>query len=160
MRKLIRDRQVVEDHWQTVTTGEAVPATGDVIVPLATFLADTPALLDRQGRLGVLLQPGDGITELAPHLARIALVAINFPVFFDGRGLSCARELRERHGFHGEIRAVGDVQRDVLFGMHRCGFNAFVLPEGKSPESALAAFGDFSTAYQGDVHQPLPVYRR
>lgn len=160
MRKLIRDRQVVEDHWQTVTAGEPVPDGGDVIVPLATFLADTPALLGRQGQLGVLLQPGEGLAELVPHLPQLALVAINFPVFFDGRGLSHARELRARHGFRGEIRAVGDVQRDVLHGMYRCGFNAFVLPEGKAPESVLGAFDDFSTGYQGDVHQPLPVYQR
>lgn len=160
MRKLIRDRQVVEDHWQTVATGEVAPATGDVIVPLATFLADTPALLGRQGRLGVLLQPGEDLAELVPYLPQLALVAINFPVFFDGRGLSSARELRERHGFRGEIRAVGDVQRDVLFGMYRCGFNAFVLPEGKSPESALAAFDNIPAGYQADMHQPLPIYQR
>lgn len=160
MRKLIRDRQVVDDHWQTVAADGTVPATGDVIVPLATFLADTPALLGRKDRIGVLLQPGEGLSELVPHLPQLALVAINFPVFFDGRGLSYARELRERHQYRGEIRAVGDVKRDVVHGMHRCGFNAFQLPEGVAAESMLAAFDDFSTAYQGDVHQPLPVYQR
>lgn len=160
MRKIIRDRQVVEDHWQHIPAGSPVPPTGDVIVTLADFLADTPSLLARSGRLGVRVEPGEGIPELVAHLPAIALVAINFPTFFDGRGLSYARELRERHHYAGEIRAIGDVMRDVMFGMHRCGFNAFELPEGRSPEGALPAFEDFSTAYQGDVNQPSPVYRR
>lgn len=161
MRKIIRDRQVVDgDDWHYIPPGTPVPPAGDVVVTLADFLADTPALLARPGRLGVRIEPGEGISELVAHLPAIPLVAIHFPTFFDGRGLSYARELRERHHYAGEIRAIGDVQRDVILGMHRCGFNAFELAPGKSPEAALSAFGDFSTAYQGDVHQPLPVYRR
>ena len=160
MRKIIRDRQVVDDGWVYLAAGEPVPATGDVVVPLATLQADSAALLARGGRLGVRIEAGEGIAGLVPYLAKLALVCVDFPTFYDGRGLSYARELRERHGYTGEIRAVGDVQRDQLFGMWRCGINAFDLKEGKSLDDALLAWNDFSTGYQADVHEPRPVYRR
>jgi uncharacterized protein (DUF934 family) len=160
MRKIIRDRQAVDDGWVYLAAGEPVPASGDVVVPLATLQADGAALLARSGRLGVRIEAGEGIADAVPHLAKLALVCVDFPTFHDGRGLSYARELRERHGYQGEIRAVGDVQRDQLFGMWRCGINAFDLKEGKSLEDALLAWNDFSTGYQADVHEPRPVYRR
>lgn len=160
MPKIIRDRQLVDDHWQFLKAGEAVPADGDVVVPLSMLVADTGALLSRPGKLGVRIEAGEGIAEIVPHLASLALVAVDFPTMYDGRGLSYARELRERHGYRGEIRATGDVKRDVVHGMHRCGINAFVVRDGQSPENLLAAFSDFSTGYQPDVHEPRPIYRR
>lgn len=160
MRKIIRDRQLVDDHWIYLDAGAPLPADGDVVVPLATFLADAPALLARDGGLGVRLEPGDGVADIVPHLAGIALVCVNFPTFYDGRGLSYARELRERHRYGGEIRAVGDVQRDQVFGMHRCGINAFDVKPGKSIVDTLNGLSDFSTGYQADVYETRPVYRR
>lgn len=160
MRKIIRDREPVDDHW--VYLGAGVPVTDgvDVVVPLAVFLADTAALLARGNRLGVRIEPGEGIADIVPHLGKIALVVLNFPAFHDGRGLSYARELRERHRYSGEIRAVGDVQRDQAHGMYRCGINAFDVKEGKSIVDVLNGIDDFSTGYQGDVYDPRPVYRR
>ncbi|MGB5063692.1 MAG: DUF934 domain-containing protein, partial [Candidatus Competibacter sp.] len=81
------------------------------------------------------------------------------PKFSDGRAYSQARLLRERHGYRGEIRAVGDVLRDQLFFMARCGFDAFEPRADRSLEDALAAFGDFSASYQPAADQPLPLYR-
>ncbi len=161
MPKIILDRQITDDHWINVSNEEALPDSGDIIVSQTRFLADTNALLSRTtGRLGVRVEPGEGIAALVPHLTKITLVGVSFPTFYDGRGLSYARELRERHGYQGQIRAQGNVIRDVVLGMHRCGINAFEIKEGQSPEAMLGAFNDFTNTYQGDVHERRPIYRR
>ena len=160
MRKIIRNRELIDDHWVYLNADEPVPVGTDVVVPLATFLADTAALLARGDRIGVRIEPGEGIADLVPHLAHIALVAVHFPAFHDGRGLSYARELRERHRYVGEIRAIGDVNRDQLHDMYRCGINAFDVKEGTSIVGALIGLDDFSTGYQGDAYDPRPIYRR
>jgi uncharacterized protein (DUF934 family) len=106
------------------------------------------------------LEPADDPAALAGRLAAAARVEVNFPSFTDGRGYSLARLLRERHGYQGELRAVGDVQRDQLFYLQRCGFDAFLLREGEDAGEALGAFHDFSEAYQASVERPEPLFRR
>jgi uncharacterized protein (DUF934 family) len=88
------------------------------------------------------------------------LIAVNFPQFTDGRGYSIARLLRERYSWRGELRAIGDVLRDQLFYLARCGFDAFMLREGQDAQAALAAFNDFSEGYQASVERPQPLFRR
>jgi uncharacterized protein (DUF934 family) len=85
---------------------------------------------------------------------------VSFPKFTDGRGFSTARLLRERYRYRGELRAVGDVLRDQLLFLARCGFDAFALRADQDPDAALAAFEDFTEAYQGGTDQPLPLFRR
>jgi len=108
----------------------------------------------------VVLEPGDDPGALEGSLCRIEALAIRFPSFGDGRGYSIARLLRERYGYRGELRAVGEVARDHLFAMAQCGFDAFQLRAGEDPQAALAAFGDFSEAYQATAARPLPLFRR
>ncbi|MFZ1860513.1 MAG: DUF934 domain-containing protein, partial [Candidatus Competibacter sp.] len=117
-------------------------------------------LLARDEPVGVRLPNTADVTELAEDLPKLAVVALEFPKFSDGRAYSQARLLRERFGYRGEIRAVGDVLRDQLFFMARSGFDAFELREDRSLEEALAAFGDFSESYQPAADQPQPLYRR
>jgi uncharacterized protein (DUF934 family) len=88
------------------------------------------------------------------------MVAVHFPKFNDGRGYSSARLLRERLGFAGELRAVGDVLRDQLFLLARCGFDSFALRADQDPASALSAFKDFSVRYQAATDEVLPLFRR
>ena len=107
-----------------------------------------------------VLQPTDDPAALAGRLGQLALIAINFPKYGDGRGYSIARLLRERYGYKGELRAVGVVARDQLQQMARCGFDSFLLREGEDAQAALAAFDDFSEAYQASAAQPLPLFRR
>jgi len=78
----------------------------------------------------------------------------------DGRGYSIARLLRERYGWRGELRAIGDVLRDQLFYLTRCGFDAFELRAGQDAQAALTALADFSEAYQSSVERPQPLFRR
>ena len=108
----------------------------------------------------LVLQPTDDPALLAGKVGQAAVIAINFPKFGDGRGYSIARLLRERYGYKGELRAVGEVARDHLHAMAQCGFDAFQLREGEDPREALEAFGDFSEQYQATAAQPAPLFRR
>ena len=85
---------------------------------------------------------------------------MNFPKFGDGRGYSIARLLRERYGYQGELRAVGQITRDQLFFMESAASTPSSCARARIPHEALAAFDDFSESYQASVAQPLPLFRR
>jgi uncharacterized protein (DUF934 family) len=138
----------------------ALPDGGRVIVPLAAWQTLREQLLSRLDAIGVWLRGEDDPATLAADFAHVELIAVDFGSFTDGRGYSTARLLRERYGWRGELRAIGDVQRDQLLALARCGFDAFVLPEGGDSHGALAAFDDFTEAYQAAVEPSLPLYRR
>ena len=108
----------------------------------------------------VVLEPSDDPRALAERLPGLKVIAINFPKYGDGRGYSIARLLRERYGYKGELRAIGVVARDHLQLMAQCGFDSFQLRDGEDAQAALAAFGDFSEAYQVSAAQPAPLFRR
>jgi uncharacterized protein (DUF934 family) len=173
MPKLIKNRRLASDSWQLLERGlerwlvagedgfvPDFPDAADLVVPLKLWRLRRDDLLDRSGRSGVWLAADEDPAALAGDLERLALVAVSFPKFSDGRGFSTARLLRERYGFEGELRAIGDVLRDQLLFLSRCGFDAFALRADQDAESALAAFDDFSEAYQGAVDQPQPLFRR
>ncbi len=159
---LILDKKIAADTWTHVAEGAPLPASGNLIVPLTFWIADHAALANRVGKTGVWLKGSDDPAQLdaVRELAKLPLIAVEFAQFVDGRGFSIGRLLRERYGFKGELRAFGEVIRDTIPYLARCGFNAFVLKEGKSLEDALNAFNDFSDAYQNAVDQPVPYYRR
>ncbi|HUM90003.1 MAG TPA: DUF934 domain-containing protein [Candidatus Competibacter sp.] len=159
MRSVIKQRRIVEDHWQHLADDGDVP-TGPVIVSLARWRRDRKMLLERGKPVGVRLPNTADVADLTEDLPLLAVVALEFPKFADGRAYSQARLLRERHGYRGEIRAVGDVLRDQLLFMARCGFDAFELRPDRSLEDALVAFGEFTESYQPAVDQPQPLYRR
>jgi uncharacterized protein (DUF934 family) len=160
MHELIVNRQVVQDEFQGVEELHALEDAHAVIVPLALFLENAQRLLGRSGKTGVHLLPADGLEALAPFLNQLAVITIEFPVFTDGRGYSLARLLREKYGFQGQLRAVGDVFQDQLHYLSRCGFNAFQLRPGESAHEALSGFGVFSEAYQISADIPEPLFRR
>ena len=87
-------------------------------------------------------------------------MALNFPIFRDGRAYSTARLLRDRYGFKGELRATGDVLRDQIFFMRRVGFDAFEVRGDRSIEDALKAFDDFKVTYQPSADESQPLWRR
>ena len=109
-----------------------------VLVPAARFLADAEALAQTRGADRRDLAERPAIAELAPYLDRLALVALVFPGFSDGRAYSQARILRERYGFRGELRATGQVLRDQFLFLLRAGFDSFEV----SKEADAAAFAD------------------
>ena len=180
-KNIILNKKIVADNWQLVGENEVLPAlletTDNLIVPLAIWIKEHAALAQRAGKTGVWLNGADDPAQLQlPVAMGVAaggaggaaggavssppLIAVEFAQFVDGRGYSIGRLLRERHGFTGELRAIGDVLRDQLLALTRCGFNSFALKDGKSLEDALQAFDEFSGAYQNTVDQPVPYYRR
>jgi uncharacterized protein (DUF934 family) len=145
--------------------GLALPA-GRVLVPLAVWQAQREALLARAERaeLGVWLDAGDDPGALADDVARLALIAVNFPKFTDGRGYSTATLLRTRYGYRGELRAIGEVLRDQFNYLTRSGFDALQPRAGRYTDEQLAAavasIADFSLPYQASAQDPLPLFRR
>src|SRR5690606_33389609 len=93
-------------------------------------------------------------------LDSFAVIALNFSVFSDGRNSSNARLLRDHYQDHGDLRSIGDVLRDQLSFIPRCGFNDYPLREARDPHAALASLQDFSEVYQSATDQPLPLFRR
>ena len=155
-----RSGVVHDDAWTRIHHDDAVPDAGDVIIPLARWRELRDADCPHAGRIGVVLGPADDPATLADDLPRLALVAVDFPHFTDGRGFSTARLLRERYGWRGELRAVGDIARDVVYYLSRVGFDTFALRKGEDPAEALAALADFTEAYQAAVDRPEPLFRR
>ena len=165
MAVIIKDRKVVSDPWQRLELAPdgslpPVPPAGDILVPLALWRAERNALLARSGQIGVWLDSHEDPALIVGDLRHFAVVAVNFPKFLDGRGYSTAQLLRQRYGWKGELRAIGDVFRDQLFFLASCGFSTYALREGEDPQEALAAFGDFSEIYQSTVERPVPLFRR
>lgn len=162
MAKIIKHHAVIQDHWQLLERGSigALPFDGDVIVPLDLWASERATLSFRLGRIGVWLDADADPATLAPDLAHFSVIAIRFANFTDGRGYSLARLLRERYAYRGELRAIGDILRDQLYYLSRCGFDAFALRPDQNAEQALAALDDFSEAYQASVERPEPLFRR
>jgi phosphoadenosine phosphosulfate reductase len=162
MPQLIKDRAVIDDRWtllRQATTLADVPEGVPVIVPLALW-RERRAALHARGEVGVWLAPTDDPVALVADVVVLPLIAVDFPKFTDGRGYSIARLLRDRYGYQGELRAIGDVLRDQLFALSECGFDAFALRADRDPTEALASFGDFASAYATTSRTPQPWFRR
>ena len=146
MRHILRQRELVADDWAYLgeeTAGEAL------IVPLTALRSEAARWRAWSGRLGVRLTPSDAPEELGAELARLALIAVEFPNPGDGRGYSQARLLRGRLGFRGELRAIGaGVKQDQVFLLARCGFDAIELAAGEDAEAARRALTRYTVAYQ------------
>ena len=166
MSRIIKNGRIVDDTWQVLKladgeTPESVAlADEDSFVPLTVWQARKDEILAHQRPVGVWLDSGEGPEAIADDLDRFTVVAVNFPKFADGRGYSTARLLRERYGYRGELRAIGDVLQDQLYFMKRCGFDAYAVRPDKDIEAALAGLNDFSESYQSAVDQPQPLFRR
>ena len=167
--KLIIDGQHHADDWLLCAADTTIDALNgfekeNLILPLDCWLEAQDLIKQREGLTGVWLQSHERaeslIAETGLDINDIPLIAVDFPAFSDGRGYTTARTLREVLRYNGQMRAVGDVLRDQLFYMRRCGFNAYAMRNDQDLETSLAAFNDFHEAYQASVDQPLPLFRR
>jgi len=162
---MIKDGAIVANTWELLAKPEgdaaevAVPA-GQVIVPLSVWLAQK-AQLQTRSDVGVWLDSDETAEQLGADAQALPVVGVNFPGFMDGRAFSTARLLRERYGFKGELRAVGNFIRDQLCYLRRCGVNAFAFANSEIDlEVAVKSLEDFNEYYQASVDQPLPLFRR
>ncbi len=166
MSKLIKNGQIIDNTWTVLKLAEgesaetvALPEQA-TLLPQAVWQARKTEILARPIEIGLWLESDEGPEAIADDLSHFAVIGVNFPKFADGRSYSTARLLRERYGYNGEIRALGDVLQDQLFFMKRCGIDAYVIREDKNIEAALAGLGVFSESYQAAVDQPQPLFRR
>jgi uncharacterized protein (DUF934 family) len=150
---------IVGDSWTLFEDGATWNGESSALIPLATALAQ-PQRLGAAAPAGVWLSPTDEPAQAVPLFGLAGLIAVQFPAFGDGRGFSTAALLRSRHGWRGELRAIGDVLRDQLFFMKRVGFDSFALRADRNIEEALASLSDFTDSYQGSVDPALPAFRR
>ncbi|MGZ3403477.1 MAG: DUF934 domain-containing protein [Phenylobacterium sp.] len=151
---------LVEDPFTNVADDEGLPP-GDVIISLSRFQAEGEALLSEGRQVGVRLASDEEVEILAYDLPRIAVVALEFPKYRDGRAFTSARLLRERLAFKGEVRAVGDVLRTQAGFMVRCGFDAFETADGSTVDDWERATQRFRHVYQraADGREPAFVER-
>jgi len=159
---LLKNGEVAADPWQRVPAGEALPPAGPVVVPYARWNVERETLLARNTPLGVRLPNTQRVADLAADLGRLELIVLEFPKFVDGRAYSQARVLRERFRYRGELRATGDVLRDQLQFMQRCGFDAFEIAAPNAAEIWHAAVNEIDVFYQpaADDRAPAPRLRR
>ncbi len=145
--KIIKDKQIIEDSWRHITDEEEI-GSGNITVSLPRWIKEKNTLLAHQGKVGIRISPADKIEDISADLNNISLVAVELPVFTDGRAFSHARLLRSRYGYEGEIRAIGKYIPDQVFYLHRVGVNAFELENTEELPLALSTLNDFTVEYQ------------
>jgi uncharacterized protein (DUF934 family) len=145
---LVKNGNTAADIFVHVQDGAELPGDGAVLVSAARFLEDPEALLKRAGKLGVIWPNNRDVDDLVPWLERLAMIALVFPTFRDGRAYSQARLLRERHGYDGELRATGQVLRDQFVFMLRAGFDAFEVKKDSDAEAFAVSVRRYSVFYQ------------
>ena len=145
MNQIIRDQSIVETDYHMVTE-VSDPGIKGQILPMNALLEHIASLSGRRD-LGVWLDADEDVEELEVHLDQIDVIALNFPTYNDGRALSSA------------IRAIGDVRRDQLEQMQRCGFNAYSMAEGQDIAASLNGLKGFSHSYQSAIDRTEPLFR-
>ncbi|MFW2405916.1 MAG: DUF934 domain-containing protein [Gammaproteobacteria bacterium] len=145
---LVIDRKIVTDPYQRIAATDAIPEHGAILLSLEAWQANAANLRGRADPVGVLLRSEEHPEAIAENVSELQLVALDFPTFRDGRAYSYARLLRERFGFTGELRAVGDVALEQLHYMERVGFDAFEIDSDNPLDAFATADRDFSVWYQ------------
>ena len=158
---LVKSGRVTDDRFVRVLDDSPVPEGAAVLVPATRLLADSEDFSRRGAPTGVIWPNNKKIAELEPHLDHLALVALVFPSFKDGRAFSQARLLRERYGFRGELRATGDVLRDQFMFLLRAGFDAFEVKKDADAATFAREIARHTVFYQptGDGRVPAPRAR-
>lgn len=159
--RVIKNNQITEDVWRRIKEIDVVEELpeGKVIMPFSYWQANRDKLIAQNRKYAVCINGDIETEEVAKDIEHFELIALEFPVFTDGRSYSHARLLRDRYGYTGELRAVGDVLRDQLFFMQRCGIDSYQVREDKNIEDALKAFTEFSVKYQTAADHAEPVYK-
>jgi uncharacterized protein (DUF934 family) len=150
---------VVADEWTLPADGSG---GGRAIVPLDRWRKEREALLSAGTAVGVLLPNTADVDALYAEVGDRPLLALEFPNFADGRALSQAVVLRTRLGYTGELRAVGDIIRDLVFWLGRCGFDTIVPRPDQDLEACRLALAELGVSYQAaaDGRTPAWIHRR
>ena len=145
---LVRHGKITQDGFVHVADDAPLPGDGAILISAARFLDDPEGLCRRLGRTGVIWPNSRDVDDLVPWLDRLAVVALVFPSFRDGRAYSQARLLRERYLYRGELRATGQVLRDQFVFMLRAGFDSFEVKKESDAMAFAATAKRYSVFYQ------------
>ena len=154
---LVKDGRVTEDEWKTIGDDDARPDGCSIIVTLDRWQNEKEELRKCNQPLGIRLRSDQSPALIQDDLSHFGLVALEFPVYKDGRAYSYARRLRDEMGFTGEVRAVGNVLRDQFLFMLRCGFDAFEVQKEKDVAAWKDALAEFTFFYQNAADKNAPV---
>jgi len=157
---LVKNSEVVSDRYVRILDDAPIPVSGAVLVPAERFLADAVEFAARNAETGVIWPNNRDIDELGPHLDKLALVALVFPKYQDGRAYSQARILRERLGYRGELRATGAVLRDQFVFMLRAGFDSFEVKKDADAKVFGSVAERYSVFYQPTGDGRLTAFRK
>lgn len=158
------DGTIRNDDWVVVprpAAGESmeIPEDKPILIPADLWLAGHEHFAGKPS-VGVWFDSHDEPELLGEKVNELPLIAVNFPRFVDGRGYSIGRLLRERFGYRGELRAIGDVLLDQLQFMKRCGFDSYVLRADKDISKAPKCLSFFTQTYQAATDTDQPLFRR
>jgi uncharacterized protein (DUF934 family) len=145
---LIKNGAIITDPYVTVSDDAALPEAAPVIVTAARLVANPADILTRDEPVGVIWPNNKNVADLVPFLDRLAVVALAFPSFRDGRAYSQARLLRERYGWRGELRATGQVLRDQFVFLVRAGFDALDVAKPGDADAFASALARYTVFYQ------------
>ena len=157
---LVENGRTIEDRYLKIDDAAPIPDRVPVIVSAKRFLTDAAELIRRDGSLGVAWPNDRRVAELEPWLGHLALVALDFPKFRDGRAYSQARVLREQYGFGGTLRATGDVLRDQFHFLVRAGFDSFEVKKAADAAVFAEVLARYSVYYQPGADGGVPALRR
>jgi len=157
MPTIIKDRTITESEFQ-VADADTDISSNNILLPLATYLENRAVLAGRND-VGVWIDAGEDVEDIQDVANSLPIIALNFPNFVDGRAYSSANLLRRKFHYEGEIRAIGDVRRDQLEQMLRCGFNAFQMADGQNLEASLLGLDGFTYNYQTTIDRPDPLFQ-
>ena len=165
MQNLIKNGQVINDDWRILDKSSGLDALSNstkksVIVPLNFWKLYRREAEAYSGNIAIWLDSDELIRDIKNQIGEFSIIALNFPVFSDGRSYTNARELRQTLNYEGEIRAIGDVLRDQIFYMSRCGFDSFLLRPDQDPSACIDALQDFQESYQSTSENQSPLFRR
>ncbi len=169
MPVLVKNLEIVEDPWTLIDSPNPCDMAGDGVIfpfdhwasrlrPTGANGAHGPVALST--KVGFWVDGDVDMELIRDHLHGASLVAVKFPAFADGRGLSLGVLLRSRCGFKGELRAFGDILPDLAQYLHRSGFDAFVVEDHRAAEVAIASIDSITDHYQASVLQTQPAFRR
>ena len=159
MPNIIKNGAIIEDTYHVITDAGVLPMA-DIVVSLDVWLQQRHEVLAHPHKKGIMLKPDQHPEVIVDDLAHLDIIALAFPAFADGRGYSYAVLLRQRYGFKGELRATGDIFKDNIFYLKRCGFDSFAVRADKDLQVALQGLQDFSECYQASTDENTPLYRR
>jgi uncharacterized protein (DUF934 family) len=157
---LVSNGQLIADRFVRVSDDAPIPAHGAVLINAQRFLDHAAEFLARDAKVGVIWPNNRDIDELAPYLSKLAVVALVFPAFKDGRAYSQARILRERLKFRGELRATGQVLRDQFLFMQRAGFDTFEVKKDADAKAFADSLKRYSVFYQPTGDGRVTAFRQ